>query len=80
MDQTTTLAAMTQDIEELIGEVELATRLRQQTTTLAAWRVGGRGPAYVKVGRKVFYKPSDVSAWLTKQRRVPMTPAMRRSA
>lgn len=66
------------DIEELIPEAKLAADLDTKTTTLAAWRVGGRGPAYVKVGRKVFYKPADVSAWLAKQRREPKTPAQRR--
>jgi hypothetical protein len=71
---------MNQDVEELIGEVELAAQLQQQSGTLAAWRVGGRGPAYVKIGRKVFYKPSDISAWIARQRREPKTPAMRRSA
>ena len=68
------------DIEELIGEAELAAQLHQKTTTLAAWRVSGRGPAYTKLGRKVFYHPKDVSAWLAKQRREPKTSAQRRSA
>lgn len=67
------------DIEELIAEADLAAQLHQQITTLAAWRVGGRGPAYVKIGRKVFYRPNDVSTWLAGQRREPKTPAMRRS-
>jgi hypothetical protein len=67
------------DIEKLIPEAKLAAQTGNQTTTLAAWRVAGRGPAYVKIGRKVFYRPDDVATWLAKQRRVPMTPAMRRA-
>jgi hypothetical protein len=66
------------DIKEMISEADLAAQLQQQTTTLAAWRVSGRGPAYVKIGRKVFYTRNDVSAWLARQRREPRPPAERR--
>jgi len=68
------------DINKLLSEADLAGQLHQKTPTLAAWRVGGRGPAYVKIGRQIFYHPDDVATWLAKQRRVPMTPAMRRSS
>ena len=32
--------------------------------TLERWRVEGTGPAYVKAGRKVLYRPADIEAWL----------------
>ena len=32
--------------------------------TLADWRTKGIGPAYVKVGRLIRYKISDLDAWL----------------
>jgi hypothetical protein len=67
------------DIAELISEADLAAQLQQKLATLAAWRVGGRGPDYVKIGRKIFYRPADVTAWLTRQRRTPKTPAQRRA-
>jgi excisionase family DNA binding protein len=32
--------------------------------TLANWRYQGKGPRFVKVGRHVRYRRSDVEAWL----------------
>ena len=32
--------------------------------TLADWRCKGIGPAYIKVGRLVRYRQSDLDAWL----------------
>jgi predicted DNA-binding transcriptional regulator AlpA len=32
--------------------------------TLRRWRQAGRGPAYVKVGRRVMYRPSDIQTWI----------------
>ena len=32
--------------------------------TLANWRVTGAGPTFIKVGRKVAYRTTDVLAWL----------------
>jgi hypothetical protein len=39
--------------------------------TLANWRSTKRGPAYVKVGRLVYYRRSDICAWLSSQIRDP---------
>ena len=39
-------------------------------TTVGSWaqlRYRGTGPAYVKVGRKVFYRKADVEEWLNRQ-------------
>lgn len=55
------------DLEELLNADEAAKLLRQKPQTLAAWRCEKRGPAYVKVGRSVFYQRSAISAWLTSQ-------------
>ena len=33
-------------------------------STLNAWRFSGRGPAYLKINHKVFYRPRDIDAWL----------------
>ncbi len=32
--------------------------------TLALWRMEKRGPDYVKLGRNVFYRKSDVTNWI----------------
>jgi hypothetical protein len=38
--------------------------------TLAVKRVRGGGPAYVKFGRRVLYKPSALREWIDGQSRV----------
>ncbi|HTX14744.1 MAG TPA: helix-turn-helix domain-containing protein [Candidatus Baltobacteraceae bacterium] len=36
--------------------------------TLSVWRLKGIGPAYVKIGAKVFYLREDVDAWIRARR------------
>jgi len=43
---------------------DLAEELGLGLQTLAQWRWQGVGPAFVKVGRLVRYRRSDVDAWL----------------
>ena len=33
-------------------------------STLAHWRSEGRGPAFVKMGRRVAYRGSDLNRWM----------------
>jgi hypothetical protein len=33
-------------------------------STLAKLRLGGNGPVYCKLGRRVVYRPDDLTAWL----------------
>ncbi|WP_082653933.1 helix-turn-helix transcriptional regulator [Bradyrhizobium pachyrhizi] len=33
--------------------------------TLERYRCTGDGPAYVKAGRRVLYRPADLEAWIT---------------
>ena len=40
-----------------------------QVNTLEIWRVQGRGPKYIKVGRFVRYRESDLDAWLDSRTR-----------
>lgn len=45
---------------------------RYPGTTRQTWaqaRFNGTGPAYFKVGRKVYYRPDDVIAWEESQLR-----------
>lgn len=48
---------------------ELADHLRMSNATLAGWRYKGIGPRFVKVGKRVLYRPADVDAWLEEQTR-----------
>ena len=43
---------------------EVADFLGVPASTLYRWRHEGRGPASIKVGRVVRYRPEDVDAWL----------------
>lgn len=42
---------------------ELAARWKMAEQTLANWRFAGRGPRFVKIGRKVLYPMAEVEAW-----------------
>lgn len=46
-----------------LTEHELAERLRLSVRTLQRWRWQGKGPAYLKLGRRVVYRLADVEAW-----------------
>lgn len=35
--------------------------------TMARWRRTGKGPRFIRVGKKIAYRRSDLEAWLTKQ-------------
>ena len=50
--------------EELWDDPQLAKELGTSTTTPAAWRTRDQGPPYLKIGRLVRYRPSDVRVWL----------------
>lgn len=50
--------------EKLLTQAEVAERLSVSERTLEAWRCRGFGPAFVKLGRSVRYRPSDVERWL----------------
>lgn len=40
-------------------------------TTLQWWRTKGRGPRYIKLGRKVYYRRSDLEAFINAGECVP---------
>ncbi len=52
-----------------IDTAAAAARLGVETTTLQNWRWSGDGPRYVKVGRLVRYRLSDLADWLDQQTR-----------
>ena len=57
--------------DQLLSNEQAAERLRLSPQTLRLWRHEGRGPAYHKIGRAVFYHPRDVDAFIASQRRDP---------
>lgn len=48
----------------MFNEKEVAERLNCKVSTLRKWRLLGSGPAYVKVGRRVRYRETDLMAYL----------------
>jgi excisionase family DNA binding protein len=55
----------------LATTTEVADYLQIPPHTLDQWRSQGKGPHYMKVGRHVRYRWTDVDAWLRKQTIVP---------
>lgn len=62
---------MMTDPGELIPSDEAAKQLRQKPATLVAWRNQNRGPAYFRIGRRVFYAPADIARFIATQRHEP---------
>ena len=52
--------------EELLSDEELAAILEVAPKTPAQWRHRGVGPQYIKYGRIVRYRPSDVREYVNK--------------
>jgi predicted DNA-binding transcriptional regulator AlpA len=55
------------DVRNLVGlltEEDLKDMLSVAVNTLQAWRVQGTGPKFVKLGKSVFYRLSDVTEWI----------------
>lgn len=48
----------------MLDERELSMEYGISVKTAQRWRAERTGPAYVKVGRLVRYRPADVEAWL----------------
>lgn len=56
-------------MDELWDDHETGVFLKVPEGTLANWRYQGRGPRFVKVGRHVRYRRTDVEAWLERNLR-----------
>ena len=54
---------------ELLNSREAAYRLGLKTNTLEGWRLKGFGPKFIKVGRNVRYRISDLDEWLESRER-----------
>lgn len=46
---------------------EAAARLLTKPRTLERWRTNGTGPRYVRIGRRVAYRPCDLDAFVASQ-------------
>ena len=55
------------NMDRLLTPNEVADVLQVPAGTLPQWRYLGRGPRYVKIGRHVRYRPTDVEHWIEEQ-------------
>ncbi len=53
-----------------ITQTQLAELIDVSERSLERWRVEGTGPAFLKAGRKVLYRPDDIDQWLAASRRM----------
>ena len=51
-------------LEPLINEKQLSTLTGIPAKTWQHFRYVGKGPPFVKIGRSVRYRPSEVESWL----------------
>lgn len=63
------------DPDALLTEVKAADLLSISIRTLQAWRSKGCGPAFVRLGRAIRYRRSDLFAWAAKNTVVPQREA-----
>lgn len=54
-------------LDSLITPATLADRLGLTQRTLSEKRITGTGPAFVRIGKSVRYRPESVDAWLLAQ-------------
>lgn len=57
-------------LEPLLSIEDLAEYLGVPVTTIYDWRVDGKGPCGVRVGRHVKFTVTDVLAWIDNHREV----------
>lgn len=55
----------------LLNTPEAAEVLRISAITLHRWRNAGKGPPYVEMGRKVYYRRTALELWIQQQQRQP---------
>lgn len=58
----------TSGLEPLMSIDDLAEYLGVPVTTIYDWRVSGKGPCAIKVGRHLKFAVADVRAWLDTRR------------
>jgi predicted site-specific integrase-resolvase len=53
----------------LLPDTKAARYLPVSVHTLRSWRRHGHGPAFVRIGRKVFYDLNDIEQWISSRPR-----------
>ncbi|WP_154096237.1 AlpA family transcriptional regulator [Microbacterium testaceum] len=64
---SSTAPASTHLLDSLITPATLAQRLGTTERSLSEWRITGRGPKFIRIGRSPRYRPEAVDEWLLSQ-------------
>jgi hypothetical protein len=52
------------ELTKLLTTAEAAAYMRLKPQTLAKWRSHGKGPSFVQLGGKVFYRVAELDAYV----------------
>jgi hypothetical protein len=63
--------------EEYFEQSVIARRLKMSEKSLESWRCRGCGPPFIRVGRLIRYRWSDVEGWLDSRRMTSTSEARR---
>jgi excisionase family DNA binding protein len=55
------------DCQTYMTQKQVAEMLGLSTATLESWRIRGKGPRYLKLGRCVRYLVADLEAWIERR-------------
>lgn len=61
---TTLTAASETPVRQLLNNDEAADMMGISRRTLPVWRVQGKGPQFIKIGKLVRYERSELDAWI----------------
>ena len=65
-------------MDKLLSTGEAAAYLGMAEQTLRLWRTQRKGPAFVRVGRLIRYKPDALDTWAARHTSDPEAPPKRR--
>jgi hypothetical protein len=61
-------------MDELLDTAQAARLLARPESTLVRWRFENRGPAYIRIGRGIRYRASDLEKYVSANRVEPGAP------
>jgi hypothetical protein len=53
----------------MLTAIQFSQQISVANSTLARWRLEGKGPRFLRAGRRILYDPKDIFAWLEANKR-----------